>query len=143
MNDDLFQPTIGAKPVVATPPWRPDSIVYPAFFGGPLAATVLGLINGRRLALGNRQLLAVLAAGVAAIIGRIVATDLLSGQVGTRILGAAAGLVAWGAVAATQKRAFRAYALGGREPAGLIGPGFAAAIGCGLLEILVITLVVS
>lgn len=143
MNDDLFQPTIGSRPVLAVPPWRPSSIVYPAFFGGPLAVTVLGVLNARRLALGRNQQLAVAAAGLAAVVARLVVTGLLGGQTGGRVLGTLFGLAVWGVVAATQKKAFRAFEYGDREPASLFGPGLAAVIGCGLLENILIAVVVD
>ena len=42
MQDELFNPTIRARDTAGKPPWRPDSIFYPAFFGGPIAAATLG-----------------------------------------------------------------------------------------------------
>jgi hypothetical protein len=143
MTDDLFRPTIEARPTVESPPWRPASIVYPAFFGGPLAGMVLGLVNGRRLDLGGRAMLAIGAAGVAAIIGRTIVTAVLDGQVSARFIGAAAGALVWGVIVTLQKRPFRVYELTGGEPARLIGPGFAAAIGCGLAEAILLVLVLS
>ncbi|WP_155371544.1 hypothetical protein [Catellatospora vulcania] len=143
MNDDLFQPTIGARPVVTERPWRPSSLVYPAFFGGPLAVTMLGVLNARRLSLGRNQQLILAGAGLAAILARLAVTGLLGGQVGARTLGTLFGLAVWGLIAATQKKAFRAYQYGDGEPASLFGPGLAAVIGCGLLENLLIAVVVD
>ncbi|MEU8007322.1 hypothetical protein AB0B66_39695 [Catellatospora sp. NPDC049111] len=143
MNDDLFRPTITAAPVAAgDPPWRPSSIVYPAFFGGPLAVAVLGVLNARRLSLGVNQQLAVAAAGLAAVAARLAMTALL-GQTQARILGTVFGLLVWGVVSMTQKKAFRAYEYGNGEPASLFGPGLAAVIGCGLLENILIAVVVD
>lgn len=142
MTDDLFRPTIEAQPVPAERPWRPGSIVYPAFFGGPLAAAVLGILNGRRLALGRTALLAIAAAGAASIVGRLVLTAALHPDRVGRLLGSVAGLLVWMVVLAAQKRPFRAYELRDGEPANLVRPGLAAAIGCGLLEITVLVLVV-
>ncbi|MFC7247572.1 hypothetical protein ACFQO7_34350 [Catellatospora aurea] len=143
MNDDLFRPTITAAPVAAgDPPWRPSSIVYPAFLGGPLAVAVLGVLNARRLSLGVNQQLAVAAAGLAAVAARLALTALL-GQTQARILGTVFGLLVWGVVSMTQKKAFRAYEYGNGEPASLIGAGLAAVIGCGLLENILIAVVVD
>lgn len=143
MNDDLFRPTITARTEIVVPPWRPDSIIYPAFFGGPLAATVLGLLNARRLALGRKQLLTVAAVGVTCIVARLVVTGLLDGQVAARVLGGLAGIAVWAVITATQKKTFRAYEYGDGEPASLVGPGIAAAVGCGLIENILIAVVVN
>jgi hypothetical protein len=143
LTDDLFRPTIEARPVPAERPWRPGSIVYPAFFGGPLAATVLGVLNGRRLALDRTTTLAIAGAGGAAIAGRLVLTAALHPDSVGRLLGSVGGLLVWTVVLAVQKRPFRAYELRDGEPASLVRPGLAAAVGCGVLEAVVLVLVVG
>jgi hypothetical protein len=144
VDDELFRPTIETEPAPASaPPWQPDSIAYPAFFGGALAGTVLGLINGRRLGLRIGPLLCIAAAGAAAIAARALATAALDARSGTRLLGSIAGLAVWGVVLAFQKRPFRIYSARDREPASLVWPGIAAAIGCGLLEVLLVAMLVS
>lgn len=138
MQDELFRPTIHERPPPGRPPWRPESILYPGFFGGPLAAATLGVLNGRRLGLRAGPLAAIAAAGVAAFAGRVVAAGLTEGNSGARLGGAVGGILVWLLVLAFQRRPFRAHVYGGGEPARMIGPGFAAAIGCGLLEAIVI-----
>ena len=138
MTDDLFRPTIEDRATVTTPPWRPQSILYPAFFGGPLAGTVLGLLNGRRLRLPTSSMLAIAVAGAAAIVARILVTPALTGQTSARLIGAVAGVLVWGVILLVQKRPFRVYEVGGGEPASLVAAGFAAAIGCGILEAVVL-----
>ncbi len=141
MQDDLFRPTIHERPMPGRPPWRPGSIFYPAFFGGALAAATLGVLNGRRLGLGTGPLLAIAGAGLAALVARIVATGLIDGNSGARLAGALAGIATWAAIVAFQRRPFRAFTFSGADPESLIRPGLAAAIGCGLLEaVLVYTL---
>jgi hypothetical protein len=137
MEDELFRATIEDRSRSAKPPWRPDSILYPAFFGGPVAAAVLGLINGRRLALPRLQLAAIAGAAVVAFAARLVVTASLDGGSGARLAGTGTGILVWLVVMAVQRRPFRAYSFDG-EPSSLVGPGFAAAIGCGLLEAIVI-----
>jgi hypothetical protein len=134
MRDDLFSPTIRDRPAPGRPPWRPESILYPAFFGGPLAAATLGVLNGRRLALPSGQLLAVAAAGLACSGARFALSAAIDGNAGVRVAGSAAGILVWVAVLALQRRPFRAYTFRGGEPANLVGPGFAAVLACGLLE---------
>lgn len=143
MTDELFTPTIKSPPVPSTPPWRPDSIVYPAFFGGPLAGTVLGLINGRRLALGRSGLVLIAAVGVACFAARIVFTATVGDSTSPRFAGAVAGVLTWLVIIWLQKRPFRQFTHHDREPASLIGPGLAAAIGCGVLEAAVIVAVTA
>jgi hypothetical protein len=139
MDEELLRPTIDAAPVTgSSPPWRPDSIAYPAFFGGALAATVLGLINGRRLGVKLGPLLAIAATGIAAVVGRVLVTNAINAGGSTRVLGSAAGLAVWGVIMTVQKRPFRAFLYWGRDPASLVGPGWAAMIGCGLVETLVV-----
>jgi hypothetical protein len=139
MNDDLFTPTVVRARVPKSPPWRPDSIVYPAFFGGPLAAMVLGLLNGKRLDLAARHMAVIAAAGSAAIVARFVLTAATEGDVSVRLLGSIAGALVWGTIVAVQRRPFRAFTFRDGEPARLVGPGLAAAIGCGLLEAVVLS----
>ncbi len=138
MPDELFTPTIRERPVGGKAPWRPQSIFYPAFFGGPLAAATLGVLNGRRLGLPVGQLLTIGAAGLAAIAGRIAVAALLDEKSSIRLTGTIAGVLVWLVVLAFQRGPFRAFAYGDGEPAGLTGAGFAAFLGCGLLEAIVI-----
>jgi hypothetical protein len=127
--DDLFTPTIPAPPSTARP-WRVASLVYPSFFGGALAATVLGVVNCRRLGFRSGPLLALAAVGVAALVGRVL-VDEVSRSIFWRT---AFGVAVWGAVALLQRRRFRAFELRGGEPASLVGPGIAAAVGGAVLE---------
>jgi hypothetical protein len=138
MQDELFSPTIRDRHRSGPLPWRPESILYPAFFGGPLAAATLGVLNGRRLGLARIQLLAVAAAGVVAFAARLAVSAALEENRGIRFAGTVAGVLVWLVVIAVQRRPFRAFTFGNGEPASLVGPGFAAAIGCGLLEAVVI-----
>jgi hypothetical protein len=138
-DDDLFRPTIEtAAPNQTAPPWTPDSIMYPAFFGGPLAGAVLGALNARRLGLKATAVVLIAAAGLAAFLARILITMQLDANTGSRFVGAACGLAVWGVVIATQRRPFRRYTVTGREPDSLVAPGLAAAIGCGLFEAILI-----
>jgi len=137
MTDDLFTPTIRTPTAPATPPWRPESIVYPAFFGGALAATVLGAINAHRLSLGRGPVLAIVAAGLVLFAGRVAFAATIGGNTG-RIGGIVAGLLTWGVVNAVQRKPFRAYLQNDWQPASLVGPGILAAIGSLIVEVIVI-----
>jgi hypothetical protein len=138
MPDELFSPTIRDRPVSGKPPWRPESILYPAFFGGPLAAATLGVLNGRRLGLDTGRLATIAVAGLAAFAGRIAVSAAVEGNSGIRLAGTVAGILVWLVVLGFQRRPFRAFTYRQGEPAGLVGPGFAAFLGGGLLEAIVI-----
>jgi hypothetical protein len=140
VTDDLFTPTVRDSQAPTEKPWNPDSIVYAAFFGGPLAGAVLGILNGRKLLLSRSHLLLIALAGVVAIAGRLVFTA-WQGHAAARIGGAMAGVLVWLVVNALQRKAFRAAIHNGLEPASLVGPGIAAAIGCGLIEVILIVAV--
>ena len=143
MRDDLFQPTIrDEQSGSGEPPWRPESILYPAFYGGPLAGATLGVLNGARLGLPRPRLLVIAAAGLAAFAGRAAVTVALSGGSGLRLVGSVAGVLVWLVVLAFQRKPFRAYTFRDVEPDSLVGPGIAAAVGCGLLEIVLLVVLV-
>ncbi|WP_319463317.1 hypothetical protein [Micromonospora sp. RTP1Z1] len=75
MADDLLAPTITpAAYAERRPPWRPGSLIYPAVFGGALAATVLALVNARRLRLPTGATLAIVGTGLAALVARLAIT---------------------------------------------------------------------
>ncbi|MCI4064415.1 hypothetical protein MRQ36_18125 [Micromonospora sp. R77] len=143
MADDLFTPTITPAAYAADrrPPWRPGSLVYPAVFGGALPATVLALVNARRLRLSTGPILAVAGTGVAALVARaLVTVALFDGHASgpARLVGALCGALVWGVANLTQKSAFRTWEMRGGEPASLVRAGIAAALGLGLVEALLI-----
>ncbi|AVT33965.1 hypothetical protein C6361_36105 [Plantactinospora sp. BC1] len=142
MQDELFTPTIQERPAPGKPPWRPESILYPAAFGGPLAATALGLLNGRRLGLPGNRLLAIGAAGLVGLCARLAVSAAVDGNSGVRVAGMVTGALVWLVVLFFQRSPFRVYTYAGGEPASLVGPGFAAAIGLGLLEAMLILVLV-
>ncbi|SCG40982.1 hypothetical protein [Micromonospora inositola] len=142
MADDLFTPTITpAAYAERRPPWRPGSLVYPAVFGGALAATVLALVNARRLRLPTGAALAIAGTGAAALVARLVITVvLLDGRTSgsARLVGALSGVLVWAVANLTQKGRFRTYEMRGGAPASLVKPGIAAALGLGIVEAVLI-----
>jgi hypothetical protein len=134
MTDDLFTPTIHERPTTAKPPWRPESIFYPAFFGGPLAAAILGLLNGRRLGLGRGPLVAIAATGLGTLALRLAIGAAVGEDSPIRFMVAVSGVLTWLVVFAYQRRPFRAFTYRGGEAAGLFGPGLLAAVGCVFFE---------
>ncbi|GAB1692462.1 hypothetical protein [Krasilnikovia sp. M28-CT-15] len=138
MHDELLRPTMGGRSASGREPWRPSSIGYPAFLGGPLTAAVLGIINGRRLGLDAERLVAIGLAGLFAFAVRVAMSPQATDFFEVRWFGGLAGVLVWLLVLAMQRKPFRAFLLGRAEPARLFGPGFAALTGCGLLELGVI-----
>ncbi|GIG97656.1 hypothetical protein [Plantactinospora mayteni] len=142
MQDELFSPTIQEQPAPGKPPWRPESILYPAVFGGPLAAAALGVLNGGRLGLSSRRLLTIGAAGLVGFCARLAVSAAVDGNSGVRLAGMVIGALVWLVVLAFQRAPFRVYSYRGGEPASLVGPGFAAVIGFGVLEAILILVLV-
>ena len=138
MPDELFSPTIREQSAPGKPPWRPESILYPAFFGGPLAAATLGVLNGRRLRLPGRDLILIAVAGLAGFGARLAVSGAVEGNSGVRLAGTITGVLVWLVVLAFQRKPFRLFSYRGGEPASLVGPGFAAFAGCGVLEAILI-----
>jgi hypothetical protein len=128
VSDDLFTPTVSTRASDLPRPWRVDSLLFPAFFGGPLAGTVLGLINGRRLGIGSRSLIAIAVTGLAVIATRISLIATLDIGSALRVITGLAGVAVWGVILATQRRRFRAFQLTGGEPASLVWPGIAVGV---------------
>ncbi|GID27872.1 hypothetical protein C8E87_7715 [Paractinoplanes brasiliensis] len=142
VSDELFSPTIRDQAPVTRRPWRPESIVYPAFFGGPLAAATLGVLNGRRLGLAAQQLALIAAAGVVGFGVRVGVSAFVEDSSGVRLAGTVCGILVWLVVLAFQRRPFRVATLRGVEPKSLVAPGFLAAIGFALLEAFLILVLV-
>ncbi|MEH0975104.1 hypothetical protein V6U77_28640 [Micromonospora sp. CPCC 205546] len=143
--DDLFTPTIAPAAYEARrPPWRPQSLIFPAVFGGPTAVTVLALVNGRRLGVSRPAHLAVLGAGLAGLIARLALTLAIfddGANRPVRLVGALAGGLVWLVASATQKRPFRAYELRSGQPASLWLPGLGAVLVLGFVEAALVALV--
>jgi hypothetical protein len=134
MQDELFRPTIQDGPPAGRSPWRPESIAYPAFFGGPLCASLLGVLNGLRLGLPGRRLVVLALAGLAGFGARAAVTALADDNSMIRLAGSVTGILVWAAVLAFERGPFRVHQLRGAEPASLVGAGIAVAVWCGVFE---------
>jgi hypothetical protein len=132
--NDLFTPTIRALPTTGKPPWSVSMLVFPAIIGGPLAITVLALINGRRLGIAPGGQLAVAAAGVCAMVLRLWVLAVVLSSTDGRVVSALTGALAYGPVLLVQRRPYRAFTLRGGEADGLLLPGFVAAAGGAVIE---------
>lgn len=145
-EDDLLKPTIIETAAPTERPWRVDSLVYPAFFGGPIAVTFLSALNARRLGIDGRKVALIVAAGAAALTAQLlVIAFFLQGTAssGQRFSFTLAGLLVYLVVWLVQRRPFRIFMLRGGEPANLWGPAIATVIGSVIIQFILIAIVSS
>ncbi|ADB32433.1 hypothetical protein Kfla_3373 [Kribbella flavida DSM 17836] len=138
MPDELLRPTITAGVDLSVRPWRLLPQAYVAFFGGVIAVTVIAFFNARRLGIDAAKRRLILLTGAVSLAASAVLVTLLtqddgsSGlRVATRIVAVACCLVQL----KLQQPMDRAFQLRGADYASLWGPGIAAVIGCGILEV--------
>ncbi|WP_432935539.1 hypothetical protein ACQPXM_20920 [Kribbella sp. CA-253562] len=141
MADELLRPTIVANVDLSVRPWRLMSQAYVAFFGGVIAVTVIAWLNARRLGVGAAQQRLILGVGaVALVVSAAVVVLLTDGdadsglRVATRVVAVLCCLVQL----RLQRPMDRAFQLRGADYRSLWGPGIAAVIGLGLLEVLLL-----
>lgn len=146
MPDELLRPTIGADVDLSVRPWRLMSQAYVAFFGGVIAATVIAWLNARRLGVpvSGRRLILLSGLGglVLAAVALVLLTDEVTASSGTRMAIRVVAVVTCLVQLRIQQPMDRAFQLRGSEYKSLWGPGLAAVIGCGLLEVALLALVV-
>lgn len=138
--DNLYEPTLAdldERPAGSDPPWRLDSQGYVAFFGGPLAAAVVGVLNGRRLGLDRDRLLAIGAIGVVGLAVAIAAYALIGFEGRTpRLLLAVAGILTYLGTRKLQQPADRLFQMHPDTDEdsydSLWGTGFLIVVVCGL-----------
>lgn len=90
-------------------PWRLGSLVYPAILGGPVAAALVAVLNGRRLGVTGREQAALAAAGLLATAAAVAVAALVDSDV-TRVLVAVCGLAVYGVAHRTLRTADRVHA---------------------------------
>ncbi|GAB2600049.1 hypothetical protein [Kribbella endophytica] len=141
MADELLRPTITANVDLSVRPWRLMSQAYVAFFGGVLAVTVIAFLNARRLGVDAARQRQILAVGVvalvvsAAVVVFLTDDDASSGlRIATRVVAVVCCLVQL----RIQRPMDRAFQLRGTDYKSLWGPGIAAVIGLGLVELLLL-----
>jgi hypothetical protein len=141
MADELLRPTIVANVDLSVRPWRLMSQAYVAFFGGVIAVTVIAWLNARRLGVGAAQQRLILGVGAIALVVSagvvVLLTDDDAGsglRVATRVVAVLCCLVQL----RLQRPMDRAFQLRGADYKSLWGPGIAAVIGLGLLEVLLL-----
>jgi hypothetical protein len=145
MPDELLRPTIGAGVDLTVRPWRLKSQLYVAFFGGPIACTVIAFLNARRLGVDAAERRTILVAGAIALAVSTAAYIYLEDLLGSEDPYAMVPSIAATAIAMVcsliqqrrQRPMDRAFQLRGAEYRALWGPGIAATIGGGILDALI------
>jgi len=145
MPDELLRPTIGADVDLSVRPWRLMSQAYVAFFGGVIATTVIAFLNARRLGVvaSKRRLIVALGA-VGLVVAAVVLTfltDDTSTSSGIRVAIRVVAVATCLAQLRIQQPMDRAFQLRSSEYASLWGPGIAAVIGGGLVEVVLLAIV--
>lgn len=143
-DDDLFTPSLSDRAEVppGSRPWRLGSQFYVAFFGGPLAAAAIGVVNGRRLGIDLGRLVAIATAGLGALcLAVAVAASLDSEDASPRWILVPAGVATYFVARQLQKAADDRYRRGRPDDqvyGSLWGPGLAAVFVCGIVSIAVV-----
>jgi uncharacterized membrane protein YfcA len=148
-DDGLFSPSLSDR--VDAPsgkrPWRLGSQFYVAFFGGPLAAAAIGVLNGRRLGIADGRLLAIAAAGVAALAVAVAAAAAFDSEdARPRFFLVVAGVATYFVARQLQKAADDRHRRGRPDEQvydSLWGPGLAAVVVCGILSVVALSTVIA
>jgi hypothetical protein len=112
VQGDLLTPTLQAhrpRDWSGRLPWRLESQVYPAILGGPLAATIVAVLNARRLQMPERTVRLMAGGGLAATLLALTVITLLD-RGATRLLLGAAGVSLYFAFHQVQRPADRVHA---------------------------------
>jgi hypothetical protein len=117
-EDDLFSPSLaGTRPErlpAGRRPWRLGSQFYVSVLGGPLAAGLVGFLNGQRLGLPRARLAAIAAIALAALAAVAVTLAAVSPKADSpvRLVSMVGGAAAYVAIRALQTDADRRYTAG-------------------------------
>jgi hypothetical protein len=143
-DDELLKPTVGTTRRSSERPWRLGSQFWVAFFGGPLAAALVGYLNGSRLGIPERAKRWMVAAGIGGLglaVALAVAIVSFDVDVGARLANQMAGVVTYGATYKLQRSGDRVYQFYGEDEEAydsLWGPGLALVLGAGIPSALLI-----
>jgi hypothetical protein len=141
MADELLRPTIVANVDLSVRPWRLMSQAYVAFFGGVIAVTVIAWLNARRLGVGAARQRLILGVGAISLVVSAAVVVLMTGDdadSGLRVVTRVVAVLCCLVQLRLQRPMDRAFQLRGTDYKSLWGPGIAAVIGLGLLELLLL-----
>ena len=90
-------------------PWRLNSQVFVGFFGGPVAVTIIAVLNGGRLRMPAARLALMAAIGLAGTIAGVLAAGLIDAAAAPRLLVQVAGVVTCGPLYLLQRSPDRVH----------------------------------
>jgi hypothetical protein len=148
-EDDLFTPSLaGGRRGVPAPgrrPWRLGSQFYVAVFGGPVAAGLVGYLNGKRLGLAGGRLAAIAGIGAVALVVVAAVAAVVAQRSDEsrplRLVSMVGGAAAYVGIRQLQKDADRRHGIGRSDDESydsLWLPGFGIALLGGLAAAIVI-----
>jgi hypothetical protein len=140
-TQELLRPALTGYRRTGYRPWRLQSQIYVAFFGGALAVGAIAVANAFMLGMSRRKQLAI--AGVALLAeAALVVAIALTGTGPQRLGGVVAGLAAYGPLYLLQRSPDRVHHFHAREDdpyESLFGPGLVAVIVARLVEALILS----
>jgi len=151
-EDDLLSPSLVRTRYDVLPegrrPWRLGSQFYVSVLGGPVAAGLVGYLNGRRLGLPAARLAAIAAVGLAALVAVAIAAAAVSSNADAPLRGISmiGGAVGYLAIRELQKDADRRHGAGRGDDESydsLWRPGILIVVGGGLAAAVVIAAVTA
>ena len=137
VKGDLLTPTLTEhrpRDWNAHLPWQLGSQVFVAFLGGPLAVTIIAVLNGTRLRMPRSRLLLMAAIGALGTIAGVLAAGLIDAGAAPRLLVQIAGVVTYGPLYLLQRSPDRVHGTFSPHPdpeddyGSLWGPGIAAVV---------------
>jgi len=146
-RDDLFTPSVRTGPA-AGEPYHGSSLIYPAFFGGPLALLPFARRSAEQLNLPDQDVLRVTLVCLGSLLAVAVAAVVLVrnglSERAPRLAVQAGGLLAYAVVTRMMRGAQRRHELRQGAFAKLsFWVGLAACIGLGIAQALVLALVLA
>ena len=130
-------------------PWQLGSQVFVGFLGGPVAVTIIAVLNGARLRMPPPRLALMAAIGVAGTIAGVLAAGLIDAGTAPRLLVQVAGVVTYGPLYLLQRSPDRVHSTFSPHPdpdddyGSLWAPGFAAVIAGWVVQFALVGLVMS
>jgi hypothetical protein len=152
VKGDLLTPTLGdhrPRDWTARLPWQLGSQVFVAFLGGPVAVTIIAVLNGLRLRMPPARVALMVAIGVAGTIAGVLAAGLIDAGTAPRLLVQVAGVVTYGPLYLLQRSPDRVHSTFSphTDPeddyGSLWGPGLAAVIVGWAVQFTLVELVMS
>src|SRR5918995_281153 len=99
VKGDLLTPTLAEhrpRDWSESLPWRLGSQVFVGFLGGPVAVTIIAVLNGARLRMPGARLALMAVIGLVGAVAGVLAAGLIDAGLAPRLLVQVAGVVTYG-----------------------------------------------